>query len=138
MKTFAPFAIIYPPFPVSLRSRFIGRSNQEGAEGWGNSLGYLCLIPICAFLNSRGGQLIIGVNDDKSVGGLTLDLALMKEKSDPRDEFQLRLRGLMERYMPPYVFSCLDGSFHSIQNNSIFLRPSSFVLRLSSYVLRPT
>ena len=102
--------------------------------------GYLCLIPICAFLNSRGGVLCIGVNDNKSIGGLDADFAVMKEKSDPRDEFQLRLRGLIERYLPPYVFGCLKGSFVTTQENVIFIlevRPSSQPVFLRRQVRDP-
>jgi len=102
--------------------------------------GYLCLVPICAFLNSHGGMLCIGVNDDKSICGLDHDFALMKEKSDPRDEFQLRLRSLIDRYLPPFVFSCLDGSFHSIQAKTIFIleaQPSSQQVFLRRQVKDP-
>ena len=109
-------------------------TNEREADG------YLCLIPICAFLNSRGGQLIIGVNDDKSVGGLTPDLALMKAKSDPRDEFQLRLRGLIERYLPPFVFSALQGNFLSHRDKTIFIlevRPSAEPVFLRRQVRDP-
>jgi hypothetical protein len=38
-----------------------------------------CLKTITAFLNSEGGQLIVGVNDDGEVIGISPDLSLLKE-----------------------------------------------------------
>lgn len=47
---------------------------------------------IVAFLNSEGGVLFIGVNDDRSVRGLENDLKLFKGSED---KFQLQVRDLI-------------------------------------------
>ncbi|MFW9948471.1 MAG: helix-turn-helix domain-containing protein [Candidatus Odinarchaeota archaeon] len=43
-----------------------------------NDLTHLVSIAVCAFLNSRGGILFIGVEDNKSIIGLDYDLKILK------------------------------------------------------------
>ena len=47
---------------------------------------------IVAFLNSEGGALFIGVNDNRTIRGLEEDLKLFK---DSEDKFQLQIRDLI-------------------------------------------
>lgn len=47
---------------------------------------------ICAFANSNGGTLIIGVNDEKEIKGLDRDLKQMK---DSRDKFEIQLNQIV-------------------------------------------
>jgi hypothetical protein len=47
---------------------------------------------ICAFANSNGGTLIIGVNDGKEIKGLDRDLKQMK---DSRDKFEIQLNQIV-------------------------------------------
>ena len=55
-------------------------------------LRHAVLKTIAAFLNSNGGTLLIGVQDDGSVFGLENDLKMLKNS---RDKFELTLRNLI-------------------------------------------
>lgn len=48
-----------------------------------------CLKTVAAFLNSNGGNLLIGVNDEKSIEGLDRDLKLIQNRSLDQLETQI-------------------------------------------------
>lgn len=51
---------------------------------------------IASFSNSKGGNLLIGVEDNGNVLGLDLDCATLKGGNATRDEFELHLRNKLE------------------------------------------
>ena len=51
---------------------------------------------ICAFMNSKGGKLYIGVNDNHEVVGLEEDFATFKNGNGSKDDLELHLRGLVD------------------------------------------
>jgi hypothetical protein len=70
-----------------------------------------------AFLNGRGGTLLIGVADDKSIVGLERDYESLVKSGEPRgnrdkdrDRFQLRVRRLLSERIP-------NISKHHIETN---------------------
>ncbi|KAA3658654.1 MAG: hypothetical protein DWQ04_24460 [Chloroflexi bacterium] len=78
------------------------------------NLRYSCLKTITAFLNSQGGTLIIGVEDDGNVLGLQRDLTLVKNKS--LDGFEQTLMTFVSTHIgaeyAPYIavrFEDLEG-----------------------------
>lgn len=60
------------------------RENKENA-----ALRYACLKTIAAFLNSEGGTLLIGVEDDGNVAGIDKDLARYQNS---KDKFEQNIR----------------------------------------------
>ncbi len=55
---------------------------------------------VCAFLNSRGGTLLIGVHDSGEVIGIEPDYTLLGAKQN-RDGFELKLTDLLKTRMEP-------------------------------------
>lgn len=51
---------------------------------------------VCAFINGKGGTLLIGVADDKTIVGLAPDLSMLGLKQN-RDGFELKLKELLKR-----------------------------------------
>ena len=69
---------------------------------------------IAAFINTSGGTLLIGVEDNKNILGLENDFSTLKKSSDKIDEFQKHLDNLIENYFGNQAFSFLNVHFHQI------------------------
>lgn len=75
---------------------------------------------ICAFLNSNGGYLLIGVNDNKTIRGLANDFALSNGK-DPKDFFMLEFDEMIEQFISSSIINYVSGEFYQIDNKEIFV-----------------
>ena len=75
---------------------------------------------ICAFLNSNGGFLLIGVNDNGNVQGLEYDFQLSDDKSD-KDFFQLEFDQMLEQFLSFSVKSNVVGQFYEIEGKEIYV-----------------
>lgn len=75
---------------------------------------------ICAFLNSNGGYLFIGVNDDGSIQGLEYDFSLAKDKS-PKDYFRLEFDDMLRQFIPNFSVTNISGDFFPIAEKEIFV-----------------
>jgi len=72
---------------------------------------------LCSFLNSGGGNLLIGVNDDGDPIGLEKDYSTFKDKSS--DGFSQHLTNLVNKYFDKTTNSYLDLYFHRIDGKEI-------------------
>lgn len=81
---------------------------------------------ICAFMNSEGGYLIIGVADDGTVKGIDRDLQLM-ENDIQKFEEQLEQEA-KNRFESPTPFSVYVGDlqFPEVEGNTICIVPVDF------------
>ena len=75
---------------------------------------------ICAFLNSNGGFLLIGVNDKGNVQGLDFDYKLSGNKN-PKDFFQLEFDQMLEYFLSFSVKSNVVGQFYEIEEKEIYV-----------------
>lgn len=71
---------------------------------------------IVAFLNSEGGVLFIGVNDDRTVRGLEEDLKLFKGSED---KFQLQIRDLISDRIGAEFSHLIKTRCESLQGKSV-------------------
>ncbi|MBP8017163.1 DUF262 domain-containing protein [Candidatus Gracilibacteria bacterium] len=67
---------------------------------------------ICAFLNSEGGKLFIGVTDDKNIIGLENDLSILQNKN--KDEFLLKFENIVKSYLGNEYFQYINVKFEII------------------------
>lgn len=67
---------------------------------------------LAAFLNTGGGTLIIGVDDDGQVVGLARDYGTFRKKN--RDGFELHLMGLISNNLGKSVCHCIHPTFDTI------------------------
>jgi membrane protein YdbS with pleckstrin-like domain len=72
---------------------------------------------IAAFLNSRGGSFIIGVNDDRQPIGLEEDYRTLQRKS--RDGFEIHFTQLFNGMIGPEFRSHVQLQFTKIKNSEI-------------------
>lgn len=75
---------------------------------------------ICAFLNANGGYLLIGMEDNKQVRGLSNDFSLSNGK-DPKDFFLLEFDEMIEHFISTSVISNISAQFFEIENKEIFV-----------------
>lgn len=69
----------------------------------------ICAKAICAFLNKRGGHLLIGVNDRKEIIGLGSDYKLFPEgKRNQSDRFRLEFDNLINQFFDKSIRSRLQ------------------------------
>ncbi len=89
-------------------SFFYDRRTKQGNQ----TLQLVVLKTICAFLNSEGGTLLIGLSDDNQVVGINDDYSIIKNKN--RDGFQNLLLGLVSSCIGNYYLQHVDVMFHSV------------------------
>ncbi len=80
---------------------------------------YIIAKTICAFLNSNGGLLFIGINDDGIAQGLDYDFSLSEGKN-PKDFFRLEFDQMLEHFLSFSVKNSVSGEFYTYQGKEIF------------------
>lgn len=74
---------------------------------------------ICAFLNSNGGTLLIGVNDKKEIIGLEPDFSLC-DIDDHYDWFRLQFDDLMYQFFDTHVWNYIIADFNKDYEKEFF------------------
>ena len=74
---------------------------------------------IAAFANSKGGTLLIGIEDDGNVLGLDNDLQAFTNSSNPLDKLKTTMDQLIENALGNAVFSLLAINFPQIDTKVI-------------------
>lgn len=82
-----------------------------------NKLEYVIAKTISSFLNTDGGTLIIGVDDDNNILGLEKDFNTLSKKN--KDGFELHLRGLIQKYLGENFEKYLKVSFQKVDGEEI-------------------
>ena len=83
------------------------------------SLEAVVLKSVSALANTRGGQLVIGVDDDGNVLGLEKDIATLKSQNS-RDGFERHLfQLLVNAFGTPFCSQCVNVTFPQIDGNAI-------------------
>jgi hypothetical protein len=77
-------------------------------------LEYVALKTVAAFMNTEGGLLIIGVDDDKNVIGLEKDLQTLSKKNI--DGFELHFRQLIKKYLGDYLERYIKIKFPKVDD----------------------
>lgn len=75
---------------------------------------------ICAFLNSNGGFLIIGVSDKGEPQGLSNDFSLAENKNE-KDFFMLEFDQMLEHFLSFSIKSNVSGQFYQMDDKDIFV-----------------
>jgi CheY-like chemotaxis protein len=83
------------------------------------SLRFNVLKTIAAFLNSNGGTLVIGVEDNGNIFGLEHDLALFSEGKRTLDTFERNLMEAVHNSMGAAVTQHLRIAFETIEGKSV-------------------
>ncbi|HET8809648.1 MAG TPA: ATP-binding protein [Flavobacteriaceae bacterium] len=85
---------------------------------------------ICAFLNSRGGFLIIGITDNGETQGLSYDFSLSGDKNE-KDYFMLEFDQMLEYFLSFSVKNNVSSEFCKREEKDIF------VVTVSPSIRRP-
>ena len=64
-------------------------------------LEYASVKAVSSFLNTEGGILIIGVDDNKNIIGIEKDLQMLPKQNT--DGFELHFRQLIKKYLGDYL-----------------------------------
>lgn len=76
---------------------------------------------ICSFLNSNGGCLFVGVQDNKEITGIADDFSLVRpEGKDPKDYFTLEVDKIIRDYFKNFA-SNISGDFTVIDGKEIYV-----------------
>ena len=75
---------------------------------------------ICAFLNSNGGFLFIGITDKGEVQGLEFDYKLANGKN-PKDFFRLEFDQMISHFLSFSIKSNINGHFYELEEKEIFI-----------------
>src|SRR5690606_11056456 len=82
---------------------------------------------ICAFLNAKGGYLIIGINSNGTIIGLKNDFELLSKNSnsettsDLEDNFLVKFTELKRRFFDNSVHTFIDSYFSGDEDNRYFV-----------------
>ncbi|GEM_PF-7005343 len=86
-----------------------------------NSVRFHIAKSICAFLNTDGGKLFIGINDEKQVQGLELfDFSLTPCGKDEKDFFRLEFSNTLTKYFSKSVIPFIGGDFKQFEGKTYF------------------
>ncbi|MDO9399583.1 MAG: DUF262 domain-containing protein [bacterium] len=89
-------------------------------EGKINSkLEYIIAKTISAFMNSEGGTLIIGVDDDGNILGIEKDLQTLSKKNI--DGFELHFRQMIKKYLGEHFEKYIKVAFPKVDDKEICL-----------------
>lgn len=80
---------------------------------------YIIAKTIAAFMNSHGGTLLIGVDDDGNILGLESDLNTLNKPNI--DGFELHLRQVINKYLGEFHEKYISISFPEVEENKICL-----------------
>jgi hypothetical protein len=100
-------------FKPSLLYNFKTQSASIGVKG-------IIAKTISAFLNTNGGFLLIGVNDDKNIVGLDYDFSLANGK-EKRDYFLLEFDDMLKQFIPNFATTNINGDFYNVNERDIFV-----------------
>lgn len=90
-------------------------------ETAGIGIKYLNAKVICAFLNSEGGSLVIGMNDHGKPHGLNFDYNILRKDKEAKDAFQLEFSSLINYFFKPFVNQYIETAFIEIEEKELFL-----------------
>jgi len=90
-------------------------------ESPGIGIKYINAKVICAFLNSEGGSLVIGMMDNGKPQGLNYDYNVLQKDKGAKDAFQLEFSSLINYFFPPFVNQYIETSFIEIEEMELFL-----------------
>lgn len=74
---------------------------------------------VSAFMNSSGGLLVVGIDDNKNVLGIENDLKLLKKQDD--DGFQLKITEIISNFIGKEFTQLISFEFKEIDNSKIVL-----------------
>ena len=80
-------------------------------------LEYVIAKTIAAFMNSEGGNLFIGVDDNQNILGLTDDIATLSKSNI--DGFELHLLEIIKKYIGAGLISHIKISFPAVEDTQI-------------------
>jgi CBS domain-containing protein len=81
------------------------------------SLEHVVLKTVCAFMNSEGGDLVIGISDDRKVSGLEYDYSTLKTQN--RDGFENKLVTLLSTSIGDASLRFINISFPEIEGHEV-------------------
>ena len=90
---------------------------KEGSVN--KKLEYVIAKTISAFLNTEGGTLIIGVDDDNNTLGLEKDIQTLTKQNI--DGFELHLRQIIKKYLGDYFEKYIKVTFPKVDDKEICL-----------------
>lgn len=100
-------------FKASLHYNFKTKTAGIGVKG-------IIAKSICAFLNSNGGFLFIGVDNKGRPQGLMNDFKLAGDKN-PHDYFRLEFDETLSHFIPIYIKDHISGDFYEFNGVEIFI-----------------
>ena len=80
-------------------------------------LEYVVAKTISAFLNTEGGTIIIGVDDDNNILGLEKDIKTLTKQNN--DGFELHLRQVIKKYLGDYFEKYIKVTFPKVDDKEI-------------------
>lgn len=72
-------------------------------------------------MNSNGGFLMIGVNDDRTIQGLSYDFSLAPGNKDQHDFFRVEFDRMLKKFIPKFIIDKISGDFYKINGADIFV-----------------
>lgn len=108
--------------PITIQEAFVKREHEyaefkpalTNQQAYNRDIEYEIAQTICAFLNSSGGYLFIGLNDKGSVyrGGIDIN---------NKDIFLRDFTRIKTHYLPQFIAHTIYGDFYTVDQRNIFV-----------------
>ena len=104
---------------LEFKSTFLYKNNKES-----NHISiykkYIVAKTINSFMNSSGGALLIGVNDNGQITGIDRDLSVFEEENK-KDKLLLEIDSMISYFLGKECFPLIDSNIISLNNREIIL-----------------
>jgi len=81
------------------------------------NLEYVILKTICAFLHAEGGNILIGLSDEKEVIGIENDYKVIRKQN--RDGYENHISGLISNCIGNYFLTFVEVFFHKVVDKDL-------------------
>ena len=88
----------------------LGKKNKELRKS--------VLKTLVGFMNTNGGTLIVGVEDDGNIYGLEADLYLV---NNSRDKFEQLIANLISEHIGPHTIELIHGRFERVEEKWVYV-----------------
>ena len=86
-----------------------------------NDMKYRVMKGICSFLNTTGGEMLIGVNDSQKIIGVSSELQKLKYSNNPEDEYNQIFEQMVVNYLGKLFLQSIKFEYRTIQKKVIVL-----------------
>lgn len=106
---------------IEYKAGLIGSGFNDLPKIVNNDMKYRVMKGICSFLNTAGGEMLIGVDDSQKIIGVSSELRTLKYSNNPEDEYNQIFEQMVVNYLGRTFLPQIKLEYRTIQKKVIVL-----------------